>query len=280
MLSEITPVLLTYNEAVNLRRTLRRLTWAKDIVVVDSGSTDETLTVLRDYPQIRVFTRAFDSHFCQWQYAIRETGIESSWILRLDADYELTDAFISELDHLDACAPFNAYRVAFDYAIYSRVLIASLYPSNTILLRRGRFTVWDNGHTEAWSPTGPVGVLKSRIVHDDWKSVERWFSAQTGYMRRELEKIPTRQVDLKLWLRLHPPLMPLIVFFYCLFVKGLIFAGRAGIFYTLQRTSAEAVLSLMVLEQQLVSRTHRSPSKERRRGRSPRNRPSDQEDSH
>ena len=45
--------------------------------------------------------------------------------------------------------------------------------------------------------------------------------------------------------------MPLFTFLYCLFVKGLILNGRAGIFYALQRLVAEAVLSLMVLEERL-----------------------------
>jgi hypothetical protein len=45
--------------------------------------------------------------------------------------------------------------------------------------------------------------------------------------------------------------MPLGVFLYCLFVKGLILNGRAGIFYALQRLIAEATLSLMVLEDRL-----------------------------
>ena len=45
--------------------------------------------------------------------------------------------------------------------------------------------------------------------------------------------------------------MPIAVFFYCLFIKGLIFNGRAGIFYALQRMVAEALLSLILLEDHL-----------------------------
>jgi glycosyltransferase involved in cell wall biosynthesis len=43
MLDQITPVLLAYNEEQNISRTLSHLAWAKDIVVVDSASTDGTL---------------------------------------------------------------------------------------------------------------------------------------------------------------------------------------------------------------------------------------------
>ena len=40
-------------------------------------------------------------------------------------------------------------------------------------------------------------------------------------------------------------------FFYCLFVKGLIFDGRAGLYYTLQRSLAEAIYALLYLEAKL-----------------------------
>jgi hypothetical protein len=48
--------------------------------------------------------------------------------------------------------------------------------------------------------------------------------------------------------------MPIVVFLYCLFGKGLIFNGRAGIFYALQRMVSEAVLSLLLLEEKLRDR--------------------------
>ncbi len=107
----------------------------------------------------------------------------------------------------------------------------------------------DKGHTEAWTVEGPVGNLRNRIVHDDWKPTEQWLNAQGRYMRRELELIQTKQNAVSGWLRLRPPLMPIAVFFYCLFAKGLILNGRSGLFYALQRLIAEASLSLMVLEE-------------------------------
>jgi glycosyltransferase involved in cell wall biosynthesis len=265
VLYQITPVLLTYNEVANIGRTLSRLAWAKDIVVVDSGSTDGTLAVLASFPKVRVYNRVFDTHANQWRYAIEGTQIATDWILRLDADYEMSDALVWELSQLDPKAAVNAYRIGFDYAIFSNKLVSSLYPSNTILLRRGCFTVWDKGHTEAWEVNGPVAMLHGRITHDDWKSTSQWLSSQARYMQRELEWLRvSKSAGLRNWLRLRPPLMPIVVFLYCMFGKGLVLNGRAGIFYALQRMVAEGVLSLMVLEDRLRKRVTHSPPDERR----------------
>jgi len=70
-------------------------------------------------------------------------------------------------------------------------------------------------------------------------------------MRRELAYLRAGGSGLRAWLRLRPPLMPLVMFLYCLFVKGLILNGRTGIFYALQRLIAEASLALMVIEERL-----------------------------
>src|SRR5262249_41092639 len=193
MLALITPVLLTYNEEQNIRRTLSRLEWAKDVVVVDSGSTDETLATMAAFPNVRVFQRSFDTHGNQWRYAVDETQISTDWILRLDADYQVSDALITELASLDPNAPVSAYRVPFDYAIFSRVLLSSLYPANTVLLRRGCFAVKDKGHTETWDVNGPVATLSATIIHDDWKSTAQWLVGQARYMQREFDYLQTSE---------------------------------------------------------------------------------------
>ena len=261
MLDHITPVLLTYNEAPNIARTLSHLGWARDIVVVDSGSTDDTLAILATWPNVRIFSRPFDTHAGQWRYAVTETAIATPWILRLDADYQLTDGLVEEMSRLDPEAQVDAYTIAFDYAIFSQKLRSSFYPPNTVLLRQGQFKIRDNGHTESWTVDGPVKMLQARVVHDDWKSVQSWVNAQGRYMSRELTEIPAANRGLRDRLRLMPPLMPIAVFLYCLFGKGLILDGRSGLFYALQRLVAEAILSLMVLEKALRAKSEsRDPS--------------------
>jgi glycosyltransferase involved in cell wall biosynthesis len=251
MLDQITPVLLTYNEEQNISRTLSHLAWAKDIVVVDSGSTDGTLGALARFRNVRVFNRPFDTHARQWRYATEETNIGTDWILRLDADYQVSDALIAELARLDPNAAVSAYRVRFDYAIFSRMLISSLYPPKTILLRKGCFSVWDKGHSDVYDVRGPIVTLNATVVHDDWKPIKQCLIGEVKFLQLERDWIRVHKGGLVRWLRVRPPLMPIAVFLYCLFGKRLILNGRAGLFYALQRMVAEAMLSLMVLEERL-----------------------------
>ena len=254
MLDAITPVLLTCNEGVNIGRTLAKLDWAKDIVVVDSGSTDETLAIVEADRRVRLFQRKFDCHPNQWRYAVEETCIRTPWVLRLDADYQLTDAFIAELASLNAATEVSAYIAEFDYAVFSQRLIASLYPPKPILLRQGCYTISDEGHTEGWVVRGAAGRLRGRIIHDDWKSMREWVCAQARYMTLERDRLKSKRTGLRDWLRMHPPLMPIAVFFYCLVWKRLLFSGKAGLLYTLQRTVAEGILALFIVEDALLKR--------------------------
>ena len=252
------------NEAPNIQRTLAALSWASDIVVVDSGSTDGTLQILASHKKVRVFHRKFDTHSHQWHFAITETGIASEWILRLDADYEVTPELIAEITALPTDGPYSAYEIKFGYAVFGYMLRGSLYPANAILFRRGRVTVFDKGHTEGWSVDGPVFKLKSTITHNDWKPAHHWVESQARYMFRELPYLHANRGGLKSWLRRQPPLMPIAVFLYCLFGKGLVLDGRAGLFYALQRLLAETALSLMVIEERLKHRSNNSAERDSR----------------
>ena len=99
MIEEITPVIITYEEAPNIARTLDKLVWAKRIIIIDSGSNDETLEIACSYRQAQVIHRSFDDCASQWNFG--NSQVDRGWILSLDADYELSDALVAELHGLD-----------------------------------------------------------------------------------------------------------------------------------------------------------------------------------
>ena len=69
-IKSITPLILTYNETTNIDRTLQKIDWATEIIVIDSCSEDRTLEILKSYPKVIIFQREFDTHARQWNYGL------------------------------------------------------------------------------------------------------------------------------------------------------------------------------------------------------------------
>lgn len=254
MLGRITPLILTYNEGPNIGRTLQRLWWAKDIVVVDSFSDDDTLNIVKRFPQARVYQNKFDGHEQQWNFGLTETGISAEWVLALDADYLLTDEFLDELKTLEINAEINGYRARFTYCINGKRLRSGIYPSTTVLFRRSHAIYVGDGHTQKLFVTGSIQNLGTPILHDDRKPLGRWLSSQQRYTQLEANKLLGAESSSLGWpdrVRQLRVVAPLAVLFYCLIIRGGILDGRAGFYYAVQRMLSELMLSLYLIEHDL-----------------------------
>ena len=251
MLEQITPFILTYNEAPNIGRALAQLRWAGEIVVVDSGSDDDTLAIVAQFPQARVVQRPFDCFANQANFALKETDIKTAWVLALDADYILTPEIVEEIKGLSPSAPVDGYRAGFVYCIYDKQLRGTAYPPVAVLYRRERANYRQDGHAHRVEINGTVRELNSRILHDDRKPLARWFRSQIRYAAEEAEKLAAltpAELSKNDRIRLKRYFAPFFVLIYCLFIKGNILDGRAGIFYAFQRMLAETLLSLHLLD--------------------------------
>ena len=251
MLDRITPVILTFNEEPNIERVLERLAWAKSVVVVDSFSTDRTLEIIALSPLVRVFQRKFDSRASQWNFAINETGINTDWVLALDADYVLTAELIDELTALKPEANVSGYQASFQYCVFGKPLRGTLYPPVTVLFQKDGATYVQDGHTQRVVVPEKVGLLASTILHDDRKSLLAWLQAQDRYMTLEADVIrntPWVALSLSDKIRKMIVIAPVVTFFYCLFVKQGIWDGWRGLYYALQRSLAEIILSLKLIQ--------------------------------
>lgn len=247
-LSDVTPILLTRDEEPNLGRTLAQLTWAGDVVLVDSFSTDATLDIAARFPNVRVFQRELDSLAGQSNFGLQQA--RTPWVLLLDADYFVPSAFVDELRALEPPAGVRAYRAAFRYAVGGKPLRASLYPARIVLLQREHTSVWQDGHAHRVAADGEVATLQSTIIHDDRKDFARFLERQKRYMREEAEKLrhaDPRALTMSGRVRKLIVVAPFAVLFHTLFVKGLILDGVAGLRYTWERVVAESILSRELL---------------------------------
>jgi glycosyltransferase involved in cell wall biosynthesis len=281
---EITPLILTFNEAPNIGRTLEKLRWAKEIVVMDSFSADETCEIARCEPNVRLVQRAFDNHTAQWNFGIDQCT--TSWVLALDADYVLSGELIQELrgkaetlktDMLKSDGQRTeyggrktedgrrrswsgdqggvvAYQARFRYCIQGQPLRGTLYPPRAVLFLKDKCRYEQDGHTQRLRVDGATGWLRGVIDHDDRKPLSQWLWAQERYAALEAQKLlghSAAKMPLQDRIRRRVVLAPGLVFFYTLLGKGLILDGWAGWYYAFQRTLAEMMLSLRLIEKKL-----------------------------
>lgn len=249
--SIITPLVLTYNEAPNIVRTLASLRWAERIVVLDSGSTDETEKLSKQFPNVAWRERAFDSHGQQWSYGIRETGIERGYVLALDADMSVPASFVEELEQVFLAGDYVGGVTPFEYRIAGRALAGTVYPAQLRVFRPDKVVVAQPGHTQEFSIDGATYNFKSKLIHDDRKPLERWVAAQLSYSALELKRIGggTR---LRWRDRLRQlGVMPVVMGFYAYIKAGGPLRGAAAARYAYERATFECLLALRWLTERL-----------------------------
>lgn len=252
MIEDITPVVLTYNEAPNIRRCLEKLSWAKRVVVLDSVSTDDTAAIVREFPNAELVERRFDNHTAQWNHGV--DLVQTRWVLSLDADYVLTDRFVAELGSLKPGDDVDAFYAPFRYCVFGRPLRACLYPPRALLFRRDRCRYVADGHTQLLHAPGKSISLTAPVDHDDRKPLSRWLVSQDNYAKLEVVKLTKANSDtlrLQDRLRLKMIYAPIVTLLYTLFARGVILDGWRGWYYAFQRTIAEIILSLRLLERKL-----------------------------
>lgn len=259
---QLTAMILTYNEEPNLQRALDALTWVSEILIIDSGSTDNTLIIASKYLNTRVVTRPFDTFADQCNFGL--SLVKTPWVLSLDADYELSPMLIDEIRSLEPHEGTAGYRVGFIYRIFGRALRASLYPPRTVLYQQRCGSYRNEGHGHRLKLDGETTILKGKISHDDRKSLAVWFSAQQRYARREAEHLLTAapsSFSMADRIRIQAWPAPILVFLYTLIWKRCLFDGWAGWLYVLQRTLAEVLLAIEIVDQKLRAQLYSRDTK-------------------
>jgi glycosyltransferase involved in cell wall biosynthesis len=82
-MTKISCVIIVFNEEENIRRCLQAISWCDEIVIVDSGSSDKTLEICRDF-NCKIHQKNFNGYGEQKRYAV--SLAENDWVLNVDAD--------------------------------------------------------------------------------------------------------------------------------------------------------------------------------------------------
>ena len=251
VLKKITPVVLTFNEEANIGRTLESLRWATSVAVLDSGSTDTTECIAKGFTNVAWHVRPFDKHVNQWEYGIRQTGIATDYVLALDADMQVSESFLHELENEFPCGQAAGGLAPFEYRYHGRTLSGSLCPPQLRLFQRNKVSITQPDHTQCFSVEGSVYRFKSRLVHDDRKPIERWVAAQLAYQLLNEQGLSNggrrRWRDQLRWMGLMPPIIGVLAYLRA----GGPFKGAAAARYAYERMTSESILAVRLMDARL-----------------------------
>jgi glycosyltransferase involved in cell wall biosynthesis len=174
--------IVTLNEEANLARTLAGIAWADQIVVVDSGSTDNTIAIAHSF-NATVIEHAWQGFAAQKNFAIAQcTG---DWILSLDADEELTPDLQREIQTVLAAPPVvDAYYLKRRNLFLNRWMRhGGFYPDAKLrLFRRGSLLGFkDRAVHEIIEHTGPTATLAGDLIHHAYPTLSSYMEHMNRY---------------------------------------------------------------------------------------------------
>ncbi len=179
----LTAFVICVNEAHQIRRCLQSVAWCDHIVVVDSGSTDGTVEICREFTD-KVFHHEWQGYGHQKRYALERC--ETEWILNIDADEEVSPKLREEIERVLAGPDdprVNGY-------LLSRVVYymnrwwrhGGWYPEYRLrLCRRGK-THWSGSEPhEKARVEGATLKLRGELHHYTYKDMDAHIKALNGH---------------------------------------------------------------------------------------------------
>jgi glycosyltransferase involved in cell wall biosynthesis len=173
-------ILITHNEADNIAACLESVSWADEIVVVDSGSGDETAAICRRYTQ-QVQVTDWPGFGPQKNRALALAG--GDWVLSIDADERVTPQLREEIERTLAKPDCDAYEMPrLSSYLGQDMRHGGWWPDHvTRLFRRGSARFSDAAVHETLLVTGSTGRLRNHLVHHPFRSLDQVIRKMDAY---------------------------------------------------------------------------------------------------
>lgn len=253
MKTDITVIILTYNEEKNILQALNSIHgWAERIIILDAYSSDRTLEIAKKY-DCAIFQNTFIDYSKQRNYALDKLPVDTEWVMFLDADEWLPEELKQEITILINSLPKeNGFYIKFRLIWMGKWIRRGYYPTWILRLFRNNKARCDSRATgEHLIVEGTVGYLKNDFIHQDCKGITEWINKHNRYATREAEELfktnhqdnyidasflgtqaqRKRWIRYKIWNHLPPLIRPFIYFFYRYFLAGGFLDGRAAFIY-------------------------------------------------
>jgi len=174
-------IVITHNEAHAIRACLESVAWADEIIVVDSGSTDDTVAICREFTPL-VYVHDWPGFGAQKNRALGYAS--KDWVLSLDADECISPELRGEMQAAMA-APGNhsAFKMPRLSSFCGRYMRHSgWWPDYvTRLFRSGSGRFSDDLVHERLIVTGITGTFKSPLLHDTYRDLEEVLDKVNSY---------------------------------------------------------------------------------------------------
>ncbi len=282
----VTVFIAVRNEAANIARCLDSCLPAQHIVVLDSASIDETCQIAERYGAEVVQFNHHGGYPKKRQWALSTLSIQTEWILLLDADEVVPTELWTEIANaIEAPGDANGFLVLKGFHFLGRRMRFGGFSHQAVLLIRRNHAKFEklievSGDTldmevhERVIVDGSVGILKTPLIHEDFKGLEAYidkhnrYSTWEAHLRHRLlrtGKYGSESVEPKLfgnaqerrrWLKriaIRIPGEPWLWFLYHYVFRFGLFEGRAGLIASQIRSQYIANVRAKVFELDLKS---------------------------
>ncbi len=191
---------MTLNEEANIRPCLEAVKWADAIFLLDSGSTDRTVEIAREYTD-RIFTRKFDNYSAHTNWALENLPFTNEWLLMVDADEVVTKELAAEARAAVAenRPDITAYWVKRRFMFLGKwIKHGGQYKTRVIRLVRHGKVRFQRLVNQVPVYEGGDGYLENDLIHEDRKGFAALVARHNSYSTFEAME------SLK---RLHPELL-------------------------------------------------------------------------
>lgn len=262
---KIVGIVLTLNEAQNIANAITSLQWCDEVVVVDSGSTDETLSIARGLGA-RVLVNMPDGRFLiseQRNWALQQLNDDEGkkvWAFFLDADELCTEELANLIRNEVQSSNLDGYYLAPAF-LYNGTWLkrTSGYPNwHPRLVRAASNLRFSGGVWESFSSGLRTGYLREPYLHHaNSKGLKDWLDRHIRYADWESNRVlnlssgdlgKSKRMALR-WIRYRlGPVRPLASLVYLAIIRGGLFDGAAARSYLTRMFIYELVVQESVRE--------------------------------
>lgn len=196
----VTAIIITKNEAENIAACLDSLKWVDEIIVVDSGSVDDTCAIAQRYTE-NVVIHAWSGYSEQKNFG--HTLAHGDWILSIDADERISPELQREIQTLLAGKPAStlcdAYRIPIRDWMFGKFADYGSWPHQRHIrfYRKGR-AVWQGSVHEGVQVQGKIGSFHNPMLHYSHTTIHGFIHKLNRYTDIEAEDMYSKGIRVSL----------------------------------------------------------------------------------